>query len=114
MPANVQTILDRACMDCHSNHTRYPWYAEVQPVRWWLDLDIADGKRHLNFSDYGAYSVKRATKKAEEIGSEVREHEMPPMTYSWMHPGARLTPEEIRLLSDWSARLRDELGAPKP
>jgi hypothetical protein len=114
VPANVQAILDRACMDCHSNNTRYPWYAEVQPVRWWLDRHIVDGKRHLNFSEYGAYNLKRATRKAEEIGSEVKEHKMPLPSYTWVHPEARLTSDEMRLLADWSVKLRAEVVAAAP
>ena len=112
VPAKVQDALQRACYDCHSNHTRYPWYAEVQPIRWWLDSHIADGKRHLNFSEYGSYPTKRATKKAEEIADEVEHHEMPLKSYTWMHPEARLTTDEIKLITDWAEKLRDQITPP--
>jgi len=52
VPANVKTILDKACMDCHSNNTRYPWYASIQPLAWWLADHVKDGKKHLNFDEY--------------------------------------------------------------
>jgi len=110
VPANVQAVLQRACYDCHSNTTRYPWYAEVQPVRWWLDQHINDGRRHFNFSEFGSYSAKRMDKKLGEVASEVTEGEMPLKSYTWMHPEARLTPEEIKLVADWARGLRREIA----
>lgn len=107
----VQPLLRRSCHDCHSNNTRYPWYAEVQPVRWWLDRHINDAKRHLNFSEYGAYPAKRAAKKAEEIASELKEHKMPLPSYLWLHPEARLTDAEVALLTDWSRQLHAQTVA---
>ena len=73
----VKQILAVACYDCHSNRTRYPWYAEVQPVSWWLANHIRDGKRHLNFSEFGTYNAKRQAKKLDEIVDEVKDHGMP-------------------------------------
>lgn len=112
VPVRVLTVLQRACYDCHSNNTHYPWYAEVQPVRWWLDSHIADGKRHLNFSEFGTYSAKRAGKKLEEVTDEVEQHTMPLRSYTWLHAGSRLTPEEITLLADWAESLRAEISPP--
>lgn len=109
VPAAVQPLLQRSCYDCHSNNTRYPWYAEVQPVRWWLDRHINDAKRHLNFSEYSAYPVKRAAKKAEEIASELKEHEMPLPSYLWLHAEARLTDADIALLTAWSQQLHAQV-----
>lgn len=107
VPTNVQSLLQRACYDCHSNHTNYPWYAAVQPVRWWLDSHISEGKEHLNFSAFGSYTTKRVVKKLEEIADEVDQHTMPLKSYTWVHPEARLTPEEIRLITDWADALRE-------
>lgn len=111
VPAEVKAVLERACYDCHSNQTSYPWYAEVQPVAWWLDRHIKDGKRHLNFSEFGSYPAKRAAKKAAEVGEEVTQHEMPLSSYTWMHPEARLTPAEIKLLADWGENLSKAIAA---
>jgi len=110
VPPAVQDLLERACYDCHSNHTRYPWYANVQPVAWWLAAHIEDGKRHLNFSEFASYPAKKAAKKAAEIGDEVGEHQMPLKSYTLMHPEARLTPAEIKLLTDWAEALHDRLA----
>src|SRR6187402_2812068 len=52
--ADVKIILDKACMDCHSNNTRYPWYNNIQPVAWWLNNHVVDGKRHLNLTTFTA------------------------------------------------------------
>jgi hypothetical protein len=112
VPAKVLTLLHNACYDCHSNHPKYPWYASVQPVRWWLDSHINDGKRHLNFSEFGGYSATRAGKKLEQISDEVDQHDMPLKSYTWMHPEARLTPEEVRLITDWADALRDQIAPP--
>jgi hypothetical protein len=112
VPAETLAVLQRACYDCHSNNTRYPWYAEVQPVRWWLDSHIKDGKRHLNFSEFDTYSAKRAGKKLEETVKEVEQHSMPLKSYTWVHTDARLTPAEIKLLTDWAGALRKQIGGP--
>jgi Haem-binding domain len=110
VPADVAALLRRACYDCHSNRTQYPWYAAVQPVRWWLDSHINDGKRHLNFSEFAGYSAKRAKSKIGEVADEVDQRHMPLRSYTWMHPEARLTPEEIRLLVAWAEDLQENIN----
>ena len=112
VPPRVQLLLQHACYDCHSNHTHYPWYASVQPVAWWLTKHVNDGKRHLDFSEFGAYTPKRAASKLSDLVNEVEEHSMPLKSYTWMHPEARLTPEEIKLITDWADGLQDELAPP--
>ena len=108
VPPAVQVLLQRACYDCHSNNTKYPWYSEVQPVRWWLDSHIKDGKRHLDFSEFGTYTAKRANHKMKQTAEQVESGEMPLPSYTWMHPEARLTPQEVKLLADW-ARATEKL-----
>ena len=67
VPDTVQQILKASCYDCHSNNTVYPWYAEVQPVAWWLNSHIEDGKRGLNFSEFMTYPIRRQYRKLEEV-----------------------------------------------
>jgi hypothetical protein len=110
VPAGVQTVLQRACYDCHSNHTNYPWYAGVQPVGWWLNQHVNDGRRHLNFSEFGAYPAGRAAKKMAQVTDEVEQHTMPLKSYTWMHAGARLSPAEIKLLADWAESVQKEIS----
>lgn len=112
VPADVSALLKRACYDCHSNNTNYPWYAEVQPSGWWLASHVNDGKRHLNFSEFAAYAPKRAKTKAGEIVDEVEEQKMPLKSYTWMHPEARLTVEEIKLLIAWAEDLEAKISPP--
>ena len=58
IPADVKTILAKACYDCHSNNTRYPWYANLQPLHWWLEKHIKNGKKEINFDDYTNKSLR--------------------------------------------------------
>lgn len=112
VPAGVRAVLARACYNCHSNNTVYPWYAEAQPVGWWLRSHINDAKQHLNFSEFGTYTAKRAGKKLDSLIDEVEQKTMPLKSYTWMHAEARLTPADIKLLTAWAGDLRDEI-APK-
>lgn len=97
----IRLLLETACYDCHSNHTRYPWYADVQPVGWWLANHITEGKNHLNFSTFGQLTPKRAANKLDECADEVTEGGMPLASYKFAHPEARLTPAQRKLLSNW-------------
>lgn len=107
VPVEVQTILKQSCYDCHSNKTNYPWYANIQPVGWWIQYThINDGKRHLNFSEYAGYPEKRAKKKFDEIVDELKEGGMPLETYTFMHHEAVLTSEQSKLLTDWAESLK--------
>ena len=109
-PPVVKQMLEVACYDCHSNTTRYPWYANIQPVGWWLASHVNDGKQHLNFSEFSAYSPKRAAKKLDQIIDEITDHEMP-LAYKLGHPDARLTNAQSKLLTDWAATTRDRVLA---
>ena len=110
LPAGVRPVLQRACYDCHSNHTTYPWYAEVQPVGWWLAWHTTEGRQHLNFSEFGSYSVKRQTRVLDGVVDEIINHDMPLKSYTWVHRDAVLSPAEIKLLSDWADSLREEIA----
>jgi hypothetical protein len=111
--AEVQRVFAKACYDCHSDRTRYPWYAEVQPVGWWLGSHVRDGKRHLNFSEFGAYNAKTADRKLKQIARTVNSGFMPLHSYTWIHRDAILTEGEIKLIDDWADAARNEI-APKP
>src|SRR5436190_12183394 len=72
-PPEVRQILATSCYDCHSNQTRYPWYAEVQPVGWWLASHVKDARHELNLAEFGALPRKRQMKRLESIVDEVRD-----------------------------------------
>lgn len=105
VPDSVTQILHRACYDCHSNNTRYPWYTNIQPIGLWLADHVKEGKRELNFSEYATFTTKRKLKKLKEIVSEVEEGEMPLDSYTWMHKEAILTPQEKQMLIEWAKAL---------
>lgn len=111
VPQNISIILDKACNDCHSNTTRYPWYSNVQPIAWWMADHVNDGKRHLNFSEFTTRKIAIQNHKLEEIIETVKEHEMPLPSYTWlgMHSEANLTEEERLAIADWAAGQMDSL-----
>lgn len=105
-PAEVASILKRACYDCHSNVIRYPWYSNIAPVSWWLQHHVEEGREHLNFSDWGKYDAEKQEHKLEECLELVKEKEMPLKSYTWMHADARLSDNERRVLSEFLAAVR--------
>ncbi|MEX0275531.1 MAG: heme-binding domain-containing protein [Flavobacteriaceae bacterium] len=104
VPNDVAMTLKVACNDCHSNTTRYPWYANVQPVAWWLDHHVTDGKRHLNFSEFTNLPLAVQNHKFEETIEMVEEGEMPLPSYTafGLHSDANLTDEQKQRLIQWA------------
>ncbi len=111
VPVEVSGILKRACNDCHSNNTVYPWYSNIQPVAWWLQHHVNEGKGELDFSEFAGYSAKKQHHKLEEVIEQVKEGEMPLNSYTWIHKDAKLTDAEKLTLSEWAAGLRNEIAA---
>lgn len=110
----VQAILQRACNDCHSNNTVYPWYSKIQPVAWWLDNHIKEGKRELNFSEFLGYRIARQYKKIGEVAEEVNEGDMPLSSYTLVHTNAKLSAGEKKQLNDWCDGVRAAIQAKYP
>ena len=108
-PADVQNILKNSCNDCHSNYTSYPWYASIQPVAWWLGDHITEGKKELNFSEFGTYSLRKKYKKFEEIIKEVEDDKMPIDDYLKIHSDAKLSPGEKTILIKWATFHQGEM-----
>lgn len=100
-PPEVKQLLAVACYDCHSNRTRYPWYAEIQPLGWWLAQHVRDGKQALNFSEFAALSAKRKTSKLEACMDVLEAKEMPLPSYTLTHHDARFTDAQIATLVTW-------------
>ncbi len=114
MPDSVHQILQKACYDCHSNNTRYPWYNNIQPVAWWLNDHISDGKEELNFSEFGNRPLAKQAKKLKKIAHEVQEGGMPLGSYTWIHRDAILTDNEKNILIDWATNLSNQIAAQAP
>ncbi len=116
IPADVQAILKVACNDCHSNNTQYPWYSNIQPVAWWMNDHINEGKRELNFSTFLSRKVAIQNHKFEEIAEQVEQGEMPLPSYTYlgMHPEAKLSVEQKATLVNWVKAQMDTLKANYP
>ena len=108
-PQQVATILKSACYDCHSYQTKYPWYASISPVSWWLQDHIDHGRDEFNLSLWADYSTNRADHKLEEAIELLEAEEMPLPSYTWIHSGARLSDQERSVLSAWFSSLRESL-----
>ncbi len=114
VPLNVKNTLKASCYDCHSNNTVYPWYAELQPVGWWLSNHVNEGKRGLNFSEFSAYPIRKQYHKLEDIIDLVKKEEMPLKSYLIIHTYARLDDQQKLSLVNWSNSLRDNIKANYP
>ena len=114
VPDSVQAILKVACNDCHSNNTRYPWYAEIQPVAWWLNGHIVDGKRGLNFSEFTSYRIRKQFRRLDDIDELVKKNAMPLSSYNLIHTYAKLTERQKLTIYNWTATLRDTIKANYP
>jgi hypothetical protein len=110
VPAPVQEILKTSCNDCHSNNTVYPWYANIQPVAWWLADHVNEGKQKLNFSEFSSYSPKKAHHKLEEVIEMVKEGEMPLQSYTIIHQNAKLSEPQKLELANWADGLMKEIA----
>ena len=110
VPDSIMLLLKTACFDCHSYHTNYPWYSKITPVNWWLKNHIDEGKKHLNFSDFANYNLKKKDHKLEEIAETVKEHAMPLSSYLWIHKEARLNDAQRATITNWITTARKELG----
>ena len=114
VPDSIQKILQVACYDCHSNNTIYPWYNKIQPVAWWLNDHIQDGKRALNFSEFGIYDSVKQYKKLKKAVKALTEGWMPISSYTWIHKNAILTKAQKNQVSRWGTPILDSLKKKLP
>ena len=108
--AEVEAILRLACYDCHSGQPRYPWYANVAPLSWWLQHHINEGREHFDLSSWGKASVKKRDHKVEEAVEMLKEGEMPLPSYTWTHADARLSDAQRALLAQYFQGLSSGLN----
>jgi hypothetical protein len=95
----TRELIHRACFDCHSNQTTFPWYSNVAPISWLLQRDVMGGRSHLNFTEWDLFQ-----KHAKDVAEEVKQGDMPPWFYLPMHPAARLSAAEKQALIDGAAK----------
>lgn len=101
IPNEIEAIFVKACYDCHSNNTTYPWYTNIQPIGLWMQNHVDEGKEEFNFSEFASYSAKKQKHKIHEIEEVVEENEMHLNSYTWTHGDAVLSDGEKKLLIDW-------------
>lgn len=114
VPEDIKSILQKSCNDCHSNNTAYPWYSRLQPVDWWLNDHIVEGKKELNLDEYANRSLRYQYHKLEEIAEQVKDGEMPLNSYTWVHRDAKLTQAEKEKLIGWADATRDSMKSRYP
>lgn len=106
----VAAILDRSCMDCHSNKTRWPWYSNVVPASWFLVGHIGHARRRMNLTDWPD-KVKVQDNNLMMMCNEVRHGDMPIGSYTWIHRSAKLSAEDVQAICDWTESERRRLAA---
>jgi len=109
LPENVEEIFKTSCVDCHSNNTNYLWYHKIAPVSWLVNKDVIEGKKELNFSEWGEMDDYDKIGAIEDIRQEIEQRTMPIKLYLLMHPKAKLTDEEIAALTAWIDKKGKEL-----
>jgi len=107
VPPEVDAVIRRACFDCHSSETRWPWYSGVAPMAWGVADHVSEGRAEMNFSEWGKYPARKRIAILGKICDEVREGKMPLKQYLWLHRDATLSEGDWKAVCDWSA---DEAG----
>jgi hypothetical protein len=107
-PEDVKKILETTCFDCHSAKTSYPWYNAITPINYYLEEHIKDGQKHLNFSKWNEYSLKKKEHKMDELHEEVAEGEMPLNSYTWLHADANLNSRQIAAVVAWGKKVQGD------
>lgn len=100
----VSVILRESCYDCHSDHTRYPWYSEIAPFSYWLQDHIVEGKKHFDVSQWENYSIKKKEHKLKEVIEQLEKSEMPLDSYAFIH--GDISREDKKLLMQWAGIAR--------
>lgn len=98
----VRALLRRACYDCHSNETVWPWYAPIAPASLLIGRDVKEGRKEVNFSTWEKYDEKRKARKLKEIAKQVGGGDMPLFYYTPLHPDAKLSRAERELIVKWA------------
>lgn len=110
LPATVAPVLQRACRDCHSNQTIWPWYSHIPPMSFMIEHDVNAGRAKFNFSPWVSGSVTPTHNQMAEICDAVSDGSMPLRGYRLMHRDARLSEEDVNALCKWPASPNSEAG----
>ncbi|MFI0429185.1 heme-binding domain-containing protein [Mariniflexile sp. HMF6888] len=109
VPKPIESKIKESCYDCHSNHTNYPWYNKIQPIAWFMEDHIKEGKKELNFSDWENVSDRRKKSKLKSIISQIKNDEMPLSSYTLIHRDAIFSVSDKKLIVDWFQKLMNSI-----
>jgi hypothetical protein len=112
-PENIKQLFERGCKDCHSNETRWPFYAYVAPVSWLVSDDVEEGRRHFNMSEWGKYKLNRKIQKLSGIFEAVSDSSMPLPKYVPLHPDAKFSKADRDTLVKWAQATGEHLMGEK-
>jgi hypothetical protein len=101
VPAAVMSALRRACFDCHSNETRWPWYSALPVVSWLIERDVGDGRAQLNFSQWTGYTTFERADLLDKVCEKATKREMPLWPYRILHRESRLSQPDVAVLCAW-------------
>jgi len=104
-------MLSQKCGDCHSDNTRWPLYSRIAPSSWLVERDVAQGREHMNLSSWEKYSIDNRVDFLAKIGTQLRQGKMPLKRYLLLHPEARVSESERKLIVDWTKSERRRLMA---
>lgn len=107
-PTEVQAILERSCFDCHSSHTKFPWYSSVAPVSWFTKYHVKEGREHLNFSTWNSYSDEKKLKYLQKLPKAIKS-KMPLASYLIIHKEAKLSDADKKAITDWATEAAFDL-----
>jgi len=102
-------IIERSCQNCHSANTKWPAYSRLFPISMLIQHDVREARAHMNLSEWQHYDKDAQSRYLAEIGSVVRNHIMPPSRYTALHPEAKLSPEEVDSIYQWTRTNRQAL-----
>jgi hypothetical protein len=111
VPADVKTILDRSCHNCHSNDTVWPWYAHVAPISWLMVGDVNAAREDMNLSEWGEAIADAQRDTLLEVCRQVKKGAMPLSSYRLLHREAALSAADVTTLCAWSEQARKDLKA---
>lgn len=93
--SDLVTVLGRACGDCHSNATVWPSYTQIAPLSWIMAAAVKEGRKAVNFSEWGTYPADRQQRLLAASCAEVTAGKMPGSAWTWLHPEARLSTQDV-------------------
>ena len=111
VPSEVMSTLQRSCIDCHSEQTKWPWYSHVAPTSWLVESDVSDGRKHWNMSHWSEMTPDERQDKLGGVATMVHNKKMPLPQYLYIHRDAKLSDADVDLLYKWARTERKRITA---